>query len=273
MKMLCCIAWLAFVWLLYCLADCLHGPTKLILQIVATLMLSSRLDSIHDFNSKIQCLLAYVYVSATESQQDGPEAVFGRLDYRKTVENINFAKERCTDGKEAEDEKRLRPYHDKSITLLKQFGGWKQRLIFCLLACLNGSGITTAEFAEAVERSEYSVREWCRLGRIHATKKNSGRGSHPAWVIHADELDPLSQGWSAQPKTPSIMLCVSERREVGISFSDVCCMSHPTIKYPLIDALQHASTNKRVPKNVPPRELPSTYHYRVPAADDRGLRL
>ena len=48
---------------------------------------------------------------------------------------------------------------------------------------------TTAEFAEAVERSEYSVREWCRLGRIHAAKKSSGRGSHPAWVIHADELD------------------------------------------------------------------------------------
>ena len=43
MKMLCCIAWLAFVWLLYCLADCLHGPAKLILQIVATLMLAADL--------------------------------------------------------------------------------------------------------------------------------------------------------------------------------------------------------------------------------------
>ena len=44
------------------------------------------------------------------------------------------------------------------------------------------------EFARIVERSEFTCREWCRLGRIRATKKNSGRGKHPAWAICHDEL-------------------------------------------------------------------------------------
>jgi hypothetical protein len=48
---------------------------------------------------------------------------------------------------------------------------------------------TTEQFAELVHKAEFTVREWCRLGRIHAQKRNSGRGAHPAWVIaHAEYL-------------------------------------------------------------------------------------
>ena len=48
---------------------------------------------------------------------------------------------------------------------------------------------TVEEFAELVGRECYTVREWCRLGRIRAEKKQSGRGKYPLWVIpHAEVL-------------------------------------------------------------------------------------
>jgi hypothetical protein len=47
---------------------------------------------------------------------------------------------------------------------------------------------TTHEFARAVGKAEFTVREWCRLGRLHAEKRKSGRGAYPAWVISHAEL-------------------------------------------------------------------------------------
>ena len=44
------------------------------------------------------------------------------------------------------------------------------------------------EFARIVGRSVFTCREWCRRGRIIASKKNSGRGAHAAWVISHAEL-------------------------------------------------------------------------------------
>lgn len=44
------------------------------------------------------------------------------------------------------------------------------------------------EFAERVERGEYTVREWCRMARIHAEKCESGRGEAKSWKIPAAEL-------------------------------------------------------------------------------------
>ena len=43
------------------------------------------------------------------------------------------------------------------------------------------------QFARLVGRSELTVREWCRLGRIRARKKESGRGKHAAWAISHDQ--------------------------------------------------------------------------------------
>lgn len=37
-------------------------------------------------------------------------------------------------------------------------------------------------------RSEYTVREWCRLGHIQAEKAESGRGDAKNWKIPATEL-------------------------------------------------------------------------------------
>ena len=46
----------------------------------------------------------------------------------------------------------------------------------------------TDEFAQLVGKSEFTVREWARLGRINAEKKGSGRGSHASWAIPHSEL-------------------------------------------------------------------------------------
>jgi hypothetical protein len=46
----------------------------------------------------------------------------------------------------------------------------------------------TDEFARIVGKAEFTVREWCRLGRVHAEKRRSGRGAFPAWVVAHGEM-------------------------------------------------------------------------------------
>ncbi len=47
---------------------------------------------------------------------------------------------------------------------------------------------TTAEVAEALDRAEFTVREWCRLGRVRAEKKKCGRGPSSEWIVSHTEL-------------------------------------------------------------------------------------
>lgn len=47
---------------------------------------------------------------------------------------------------------------------------------------------TPLEFARQVGKAEFTVREWCRAGRVRSAKKGSGRGRFLAWVISHDEL-------------------------------------------------------------------------------------
>ena len=47
---------------------------------------------------------------------------------------------------------------------------------------------TTEEVAAILGKAKFTVREWCRLGRVHAQKRNSGRGRFQSWVISHDEL-------------------------------------------------------------------------------------
>jgi len=44
------------------------------------------------------------------------------------------------------------------------------------------------QFARIVGKAPFTCREWCRLGRIKAGKRISGRGAYPAWVISHEEL-------------------------------------------------------------------------------------
>lgn len=47
---------------------------------------------------------------------------------------------------------------------------------------------TTAEAAEILGRAEFTIREWCRLGRVYAEKRLSGRGRAKEWIISHEEL-------------------------------------------------------------------------------------
>ena len=47
---------------------------------------------------------------------------------------------------------------------------------------------TTAEAAEVLDRAFFTVREWCRHGRIHAEKRACGRGLAKEWCISSTEL-------------------------------------------------------------------------------------
>ena len=47
---------------------------------------------------------------------------------------------------------------------------------------------TTNEVATILTRRPYTVREWCRLGRISATRTHSGRGEVEEWRISHQEL-------------------------------------------------------------------------------------
>jgi hypothetical protein len=48
---------------------------------------------------------------------------------------------------------------------------------------------TTQEFAKVVGLAEFTIREYCRLGRLHAEKRGSGRGAFPQWVLSQAELE------------------------------------------------------------------------------------
>lgn len=48
---------------------------------------------------------------------------------------------------------------------------------------------STREFAERIGLSDWTVRNYCRLGRLRAAKKRSGRGAHPEWVLSHEELE------------------------------------------------------------------------------------
>ena len=50
---------------------------------------------------------------------------------------------------------------------------------------------TTDEVADILDRSEYTVREWARLGRIRASKRACGRGKAKEWAISHEELTRL----------------------------------------------------------------------------------
>jgi hypothetical protein len=46
-----------------------------------------------------------------------------------------------------------------------------------------------AEAAKLLGRRPYTVREWCRLGRIKAKKRPCGRGAATSWEISHGEIE------------------------------------------------------------------------------------
>ena len=48
---------------------------------------------------------------------------------------------------------------------------------------------TVPEAAEMLEKQPYTIREWCRLGRIEAKKRECGRGRTSEWVISKEAIE------------------------------------------------------------------------------------
>ena len=60
---------------------------------------------------------------------------------------------------------------------------------------------STAEVAKILGRAEFTVREWCRLGRIRAEKKKCGRGPASEWMVsHAELTRVRNEGLLPDPR-------------------------------------------------------------------------
>ena len=53
------------------------------------------------------------------------------------------------------------------------------------------AAFTNNPFAALLGKTAYSVREWCRYGRVRAEKRACGRGTSQEWVITHEELTRL----------------------------------------------------------------------------------
>lgn len=64
---------------------------------------------------------------------------------------------------------------------------------------------TTQEVAQILKKRPYTVREWCRLGRVHGEKSHSGRGLDEEWRISHAELTRIqNEGLLPQPSATTI---------------------------------------------------------------------
>lgn len=60
---------------------------------------------------------------------------------------------------------------------------------------------STAEVAAALGRAEFTVREWCRVGRVRAEKKKCGRGPASEWIVsHAELTRVRNEGLLPSPR-------------------------------------------------------------------------
>ena len=69
---------------------------------------------------------------------------------------------------------------------------------------------TVAEVARRLGKAEFTVRQWCRLGRVRAQKRACGRGPTQEWVIPHLELVRLeNEGLLPLAETQPRMLLVN----------------------------------------------------------------
>lgn len=52
-----------------------------------------------------------------------------------------------------------------------------------------------SEVSAILGKAEFTVREWCRLGRVNAAKRDCGRGNSQEWIVsHAELLRIQNEG-------------------------------------------------------------------------------
>ena len=60
---------------------------------------------------------------------------------------------------------------------------------------------TTSEAGAVLGKAEWTVREWCRLGRVNADKRHCGRGKSQEWIISHAEIERIrNEGLLPDPR-------------------------------------------------------------------------
>lgn len=59
---------------------------------------------------------------------------------------------------------------------------------------------STADVAKRLGKAEFTVREWCRHGRVLAEKRPCGRGNTQEWMISHEELLRIQAEGLLRPK-------------------------------------------------------------------------
>jgi hypothetical protein len=77
---------------------------------------------------------------------------------------------------------------DRIDELLERLGKVEAALVHLTRERTVKEWYSTGEVAEMLGRAEFTVREWCRLGRVRAEKRQCGRGRAREWMIARAEL-------------------------------------------------------------------------------------
>jgi hypothetical protein len=92
----------------------------------------------------------------------------------------------------------MTPAQDEVLTRLRRIELLLSRLIEQRVA---KEWYSTAEVAGILSRAEFTVREWCRLGRVRAEKRPCGRGQAGEWMIsHAELTRVQNEGLLPDPR-------------------------------------------------------------------------
>ena len=78
--------------------------------------------------------------------------------------------------------------HVNELQILERLDRIEQALTALVSQRMIKEYYSTAEVAQMLGKAEFTVREWCRLGRIWAEKRPCGRGRTKEWMISHEEL-------------------------------------------------------------------------------------
>ena len=93
--------------------------------------------------------------------------------------------------KEFDEATRARPPDDvrqETETIMQGFFTYLLERELKTTSSVFGALAEAIVYQQLTGKAAFTVREWARLGRIHAEKRRSGRGAFAAWVVSHEEL-------------------------------------------------------------------------------------
>lgn len=80
---------------------------------------------------------------------------------------------------------------DKISEILERLGGIESRLAALADRAVVKEFYSVSEVAQLLGKADFTVREWCRLGRVRAEKRRCGRGRTRDWMISHETLQDI----------------------------------------------------------------------------------